>query len=264
MLLEIQHQTVCRYARPVPYSIQQLRLTPRIESTQRAVRWNISAPGRQRRITDTFGNVGHVLTLDQPHEEISIVVSGTVETSDQGACVPGDTATGVAPLAYLAETPLTTADEAVLALAHSTLRAIPVTIHALGELMLTIQQRVGHYPAQAGSAADALRIGGGTANDHAHLFIACCRALGIPARFVSGYFGVAAGRDPASHAWADAWVAPHGWVSFDVTHGRLAGHEYCRLAVGRDYLDACPVRGAHAGTADQEIIVRVRVQAQQQ
>jgi transglutaminase-like putative cysteine protease len=129
--------------------------------------------------------------------------------------------------------------------------------------MLAIRERVGHYPAQAGSAMDALRVGGGTANDHAHLFIACCRSVGIPARFVSGYFGVAKGKDPAAHAWADAWIAPHGWVSFDVTHGRLAGREYCRLAVGRDYLDACPVRGAHAGTAAQEIIVRVQVQAQQ-
>jgi transglutaminase-like putative cysteine protease len=263
MLLEIQHQTVCRYARPVPYSIQQLRLTPRLDSTQRAVRWSISAPGRQRRMTDAYGNVGHVLTLDQPHDEISIVVSGTVETADQGAFVPGDTAMGVAPLAYLAETPLTTADEAVRTLAHATLDPIPATLLGLGDLMLAIRQRVGHYPAQAGSAAEALRIGGGTANDHAHLFIACCRVLGIPARFVSGYLGFAEGREPAAHAWADAWIPPHGWVSFDVTHGRLAGGEYCRLAVGRDYLDACPVRGAHTGTAAQAIIVQVQVQAQQ-
>ena len=260
MLIEIQHQTVCRYPRPVPYSIQQLRLTPRLDTSQRAVRWSISAPGRQRRMTDAYGNVGHVLTLDQPHDEISIVVSGTVETAEPGAHVLGDTAGGVAPLAYLAETPLTTADESVLALAHATLRAIPVTIHALGDLMLSIQERVNHYPAPAGSAADALRIGGGTASDHAHLFIACCRALGIPARFVSGYFGVAEGREPAAHAWADAWIEAHGWISFDVTHGRLAGREYCRLAVGRDYLDACPVRGAHAGVAAQEITVRVRIQ----
>lgn len=261
MLLEIQHQTVCRYTRPVPYSIQQLRLTPRLDTSQRAVRWNISAPGRQRRLTDAYGNVGHVLTLNEPHDEISIVVSGTVETADQGAHVLGDSMSGVAPLAYLAETPLTTADEAVRALAHATLGPIPVPLYALGELMLAIRDRVDHYPAAAGSATDALLVGGGTANDHAHLFIACCRAYGIPARFVSGYFGIAEGREPAAHAWADAWVEPHGWVSFDVTHGRLAGREYCRLAVGRDYLDACPVRGAHAGTAPQELIVRVHVKA---
>ena len=263
MLLNIQHQTVCRYARPVAYSIQQLRLTPRIETSQRAVQWQISAPGRQRRLTDAYGNVGHVLTLNEPHEEISIVVSGTVETAEEGGHLLGDAVTGVAPLAYLAETPLTTADEAVRALARPALGHIPVRLFALGELMLAIRDRVDHYPAAAGSAAEALVVGGGTANDHAHLFIACCRAYGIPARFVSGYFGTADEREPAAHAWADAWIEPYGWVSFDVTHGRLAGREYCRLAVGRDYLDACPVRGAHTGSAPQEITVRVKVEAHQ-
>ena len=84
--------------------------------------------------------------------------------------------------------------------------------------------------------------------DHAHVFIACCRYLGIPARYVSGY--IHEPRFPesqvAGHAWAEAWVVDR-WRSFDVTNGGPAGEHHVRVAVGPDYLDACPVRGVRSG-----------------
>ncbi|HOY24458.1 MAG TPA: transglutaminase family protein, partial [Cellvibrio sp.] len=95
--------------------------------------------------------------------------------------------------------------------------------------------------------------------DHAHVFIACCRALDLPARYVSGYIHPGDTDHAASHAWADVWLEGMGWVSFDITNANFAASEHCRLAVGRDYLDACPVRGVrHGGGAEaMEVMVRI-------
>ena len=74
--------------------------------------------------------------------------------------------------------------------------------------------------------------------DHAHVYIASARSIGVPARYVSGYLYTGDASDAASHAWVDVWLGPDiGWQSIDVTHKRPAVGNYCRLAVGRDYLD---------------------------
>jgi transglutaminase-like putative cysteine protease len=91
--------------------------------------------------------------------------------------------------------------------------------------------------------------------------------VGIPARYVSGYLYTGEASDAASHAWVDAWLGPEdGWQSIDVTHQRPALSNYCRLAVGRDYLDAAPVRGMrHGGGGERmEANVLVSESAQQQ
>jgi transglutaminase-like putative cysteine protease len=97
--------------------------------------------------------------------------------------------------------------------------------------------------------------------DHAHLFLACCHAWGIPARYVSGYIDPGTTGHAASHAWVDAWVEDPdftGWVSIDVTHACLMTEGYCRLAIGRDYESAAPVRGVRRGGGDE--IMRVEAQ----
>ena len=103
--------------------------------------------------------------------------------------------------------------------------------------------------------------------DHAHAFIACCRSAGIPARYVSGYFYTGDPGELASHAWADAWMGPDaGWLSIDLTHQALAGERHCRLAIGRDYRDAAPVRGVRHGGGGEamQVAVVVGASAQQQ
>jgi transglutaminase-like putative cysteine protease len=100
------------------------------------------------------------------------------------------------------------------------------------------------------------------------VLVACCRAAGVPARYVSGYFNAGDTGEIASHAWADVWLGPeHGWLSLDVTHAEQTGGQHCRLAVGRDYLDAAPVRGVRRGGGHESMTVTVRVtsgQGQQQ
>ena len=70
--------------------------------------------------------------------------------------------------------------------------------------------------------------------------------LGIPARYVSGHY-VRAEAQPAGHAWAEALVPDLGWVGFDPTNGISTTPAHVRVAVGLDYLDAAPVRGARRG-----------------
>jgi transglutaminase-like putative cysteine protease len=110
------------------------------------------------------------------------------------------------------------------------------------------------------SAIEALDLGVGVCQDQAHVFVACCRAAGIPARYVSGYVYTGTTGEVASHAWADAWLGERdGWLSLDVSHGEATGAAHCRLAVGRDYLDAAPVRGVRRGGGREELSVAVRL-----
>ena len=99
------------------------------------------------------------------------------------------------------------------------------------------------------------------------MYITAARSLGIPARYVSGYLYSGESGDAASHAWGDVWLGPDdGWRSLDVTHQCPAIRTYCRLAVGRDYLDAAPVRGVRQGGGGEKMEANVLVaeSAQQQ
>jgi transglutaminase-like putative cysteine protease len=110
------------------------------------------------------------------------------------------------------------------------------------------------------TALTALARGEGVCQDQAHVFIACCRLAGIPARYVSGYLYAGENQDVASHAWVDAWLeSEHAWVGVDVTHFEPAGAQHCRLAVGRDYHDAAPVRGVRRGGGKEALEVNVSV-----
>jgi transglutaminase-like putative cysteine protease len=63
----------------------------------------------------------------------------------------------------------------------------------------------------------------------------------------------------ASHAWAEAWIG-NRWVSFDVSNARAAGSGHVKLAVGLDYLDACPIRGVRLGGGDESMNASAEVQ----
>ena len=75
----VKHVTRYRYAAPVSYSIQTLRLTPRLDDHQRALRWHIQAPGDIQAQVDAYGNVAHTLILNRRHHEVEIQVTGQVE-----------------------------------------------------------------------------------------------------------------------------------------------------------------------------------------
>ncbi|MCM2311835.1 MAG: transglutaminase family protein [Steroidobacteraceae bacterium] len=268
MQLHIRHETCYQYEEPVSYSIQALKLTPRPDPGQRVVNWRVVAPGERLEQLDPYGNLTQFVTLETPHRELRIIVEGITEVDDEATTMAAETG-GLSPLAYLAPTALTRADAAVRALAERHLGRHPASPGALMDLVTGIREAVAYEPGVTDvthTAAEALDLGVGVCQDQAHVLVACCRAAGVPARYVSGYFHGGETGEVASHAWADVWLG-QGWLSFDVTHAEQAGARHCRLAVGRDYLDAAPVRGVRRGGGHESMSVTVRVssgQGQQQ
>jgi transglutaminase-like putative cysteine protease len=260
MHMHIRHETRYRYERPVKYSVQSLHLTPRRDLSQRALSWSIVAPGRRLEQIDAYGNIAHLLTIEEPHREISIVVRGVVETAGTDARQDDGP---LSPLAYLAPTKLTAPNQDIRAFASAALSRVSdpkERVQALAEAVLgAVRYKSGTSDVQD-SAAVAFKSGEGVCQDHAHVFIASARAVGIPARYVSGYLYTGDASDAASHAWVDAWLGVEiGWQSVDVTHARPAVRNYCRLAIGRDYLDAAPVRGMRQGGGGEKMEANVLI-----
>ena len=107
----------------------------------------------------------------------------------------------------------------------------------------------------------------GVCQDFAHLAVGALRALGLAARYVSGYIETdpppgepkTIGAD-ASHAWCSVWVPDHGWLDFDPTNGIMAPSRHVTIGWGRDYADVAPVRGVVVGPASsQSLTVSVDV-----
>lgn len=263
MQLRILHRTAYRYEELVKYTAQALRLTPRREGRQRVLSWGITAPGRRIEQVDAHGNITHLLTVEDPHREIEIVVSGAVEVAGEGELLAHEGR--LSPLAYLATTPLTVADEAINTLSKEFLSGDAPIRERLYALAGGVDERVRYKKGSTSvedTAAAAVARGEGVCQDQAHVFISCCRSAGIPARYVSGYLysGGETGEAAASHAWIDAWIGESkAWLSIDVTHREPTGTQHCRLAVGRDYLDAAPVRGVRRGGGHEMMDVDVTV-----
>jgi transglutaminase-like putative cysteine protease len=187
MQLHIRHETRYRYDRPVKYSVQSLHLTPRRDPSQRALTWSITAPGRRLEQIDAHGNIQHVLTIEQPHREIQIVVRGVVETADtEGRQDDGP----LSHLAYLASTTLTAPNDELKAFARKAVERAKdprARAEALAEAVFgAVKYKTGASDVQD-SAATAFKSGEGVCQDHAHVYIASARTLGMPARYVSGY-----------------------------------------------------------------------------
>jgi transglutaminase-like putative cysteine protease len=259
MQLRISHRTTYRYQEPVKYTAQTLRLTPRRDGEQHTLAWSIQAPGRRAEQVDAHGNIMHLLTLEEPHREISIIVTGLVEITRTRDVLREHGL--LSPLAYLAPTALTAPSDRILALARAHLEERDPPRQRLYELAEGVRAGVRYRPGMTtveDPAATALERGEGVCQDQAHVLIACCRSMGVPARYVSGYICAGHAGEAASHAWVEVWLSEaHGWHGIDVTHLTPAGAGHCRLAVGRDYLDAAPIRGVRRGGGPEVMDVSV-------
>jgi len=110
------------------------------------------------------------------------------------------------------------------------------------------------------TAAECFEHRKGVCQDFAHLFIACARAIELPARYVGGYFLRSDGdHQVAGHAWAEAYVEGLGWVGFDSANGVCASEAHVRVAMALDALGAAPVRGSQVGGAAERLDVAIKV-----
>jgi transglutaminase-like putative cysteine protease len=265
VLVSISHVTRYRLAAPAHYSIQCLRLTPPSFDGQQVLSWSIEMPQIENavRFRDCFGNMSHLVVLPDAHEEICIVARGTVETRDRAGFVNG--LVEVAPTrVFRRETPRTAPDDGIRDLCAGLLGDGPVD--RLHQLMNVVRDRVQYVVGVTHahtSAAEALSDGRGVCQDHAHIFISAARVMGLPARYVNGYF-LTYSDEPAEahHAWAEAWIEGVGWLGFDPANRICPTDHYVRLACGLDSGSAAPIRGTRRGGADEELDVVVEVQQQ--
>jgi transglutaminase-like putative cysteine protease len=265
MKLEVVHSTRFRYSGPIAETVMEVRLQPMDGGGQRCLEFelSVSAGIQPRSYHDGYGNSVHYFNLVRPHSRLAVTSRSVVETggerdSDQGEELvqdflrfrsPVKDVTGVRELARrypIADPGLPEAVES-----------------ALDELTLTISREFAYDRAVTNvySAVDeVLALKAGVCQDFAHLFIAAARAMGVPARYVSGYIHTPgeAGAASASHAWAEAWVPTRGWIGYDATHPVRTGGHHVRVAVGRDYSDAAPTRGIYIGSATGTMDVSVK------
>lgn len=266
MKLTIEHETHYEYSAPLQYALQQLCLTPASNAHQQVLAWTVHAPATLYAQRDGWGNLAHSWSLTR-HRTARHVYRGTVRAA--GAVVtrpspelvddPGDPH----PALYLRATPLTEPDLRLVALGREQLRR-GVDADALLRLAAAVRERVAYRSGVTGvatTAGQALALGAGVCQDQAHVFIAACRAAGLPARYVSGYFHSPDAPQLASHAWADVCIdsAQRRWLSVDITHDGLMDTRHVRLAVGPDYAACAPVRGVREGGGDETMRVKVRI-----
>jgi transglutaminase-like putative cysteine protease len=265
MRIRIRHLTTYRYDPPAADVIQTLRLTPRNHDGQYVARWRIelSAKARLDQHEDAFGNITHSFTADGPFTDLGVLVEGEVETQDTHGVVRG-AVERFPPSLYLRETPLTHANAAIVDFANEARGRNGDGLTLLHALLERLHRDIAFDtdPTHAATtAAEAFALKRGVCQDLTHIFIATARTLGVPARYVGGYFHRADGvtHQDAGHAWAEAFVADLGWVGFDAANGISPTDAHVRVAVGLDYLGAAPVRGTRYGGGGETMSVAVHV-----
>ena len=266
MRLRIAHTTTYRYEPAATGVLQILRMSPGSHDGQYVAEWQIdvSTDSRLDVQEDAFGNVTHVLTHG-PIEDLTIHVEGLIETQDTGGVLRGSDERFPESL-FLRSTELTAVNPAMAQFARELREEAGDDILGfLHSLLVQINEHMtfDENPTNsATSAAEAFTLKRGVCQDYAHIFIACARSGGIPARFVSGHFLRSDGvtNQQAGHAWAEAFVQDLGWVGFDAANGICTTDAHARVAVGLDYLGAAPIRGTRYGGGTETLTVKVRVE----
>jgi transglutaminase-like putative cysteine protease len=270
MRLIIKHVTRYRYRTALSRITQSVRMHPTSNSAQQVIRWQVSGTdGRPLSSTaDGFGNIIQLHHPENPGTLVVLSVEGEVETKNTDGVV-ALAAELLPPMFFTASTDYTKADAAIVALAHEAADQAENILATLHQLMALARERIDYTVDVTGvdhTASEALAQGTGVCQDHAHVMISAARTLNIPARYVSGYLWTADRQDHvASHAWMEALVPQLGWVGFDAANLVCPDDRYVRLAYGRDYADAAPVRGVRVGGLDEtlDVTVQVRTASQQ-
>ena len=265
MKLEIVHSTQFRYTGPIAESVMEVRLQPMNGAGQRCLDFalEVSSGIKPRSYTDGYGNHVHYFNLVKPHTGLSITSRSTVETGLAHGPEPGEELVQdfLRFRSPVKDVPGVRELASERAIADST--SAQATERALDDLTLAISRDFAYDRAVTNvysSVDEVLELRAGVCQDFAHLFIAVARAMGVPARYVSGYIHLPGdkGATTASHAWGEAWVPGKGWIGYDATRPVRTSEHHVRLAVGRDYTDAAPTRGIYIGSATGSMKVSVR------
>ena len=283
----ITHTTRYVYNEPVSLCHNIARLIPR--STARQTCHNVQVvidpmPEVHNQYDDFFGNKTMYFAVQHAHGELTVTViselSRTPDTPEidlfgnmsweeviRQLHTSGQMHGEV--LQYIPETGMTASDPEIREYA---LRSFPPgrpLFEAANDLMQRIHRDFKFQPGFTTIATPltvVMQERKGVCQDFAHLGIACLRALGLPARYVSGYIETVpppgqekmTGVD-ASHAWFSAFTPGAGWIDFDPTNNMLAGERHLVIGWGRDYTDITPLKGIIVSSGPHTLTVSVDV-----
>lgn len=263
MKLLVRHQTIYRYEAAAGRVAMRLKLMPAATRAQKVLEWQVSVnddvvDGFHR---NGFGEMEAIWIRHDRLDNAVIVAEGLVETCDTNG-VLGPTGRGVNPRYFLRETALTRPSDAIRDMALS-LPADDGPLSRLHALSAAVSGAVAYRSGATTSrttAAESFAMGAGVCQDHAQIFIAGARAMGIPARYVSGYL-LAEGGDALheTHGWVEALVPDLGWVGFDPSNRVCVTEHYLRLSCGLDAHAAAPIRGSVTVAGDIWIDADVRI-----
>ena len=272
MRFDIRYRLAFEYENVVRHSQNELRACPLTDDHQLLLSYRVtsSPAARVHGFTDYWGTRVDAYGIREPHVAVEVVAEAAVETRQRPLMVASprmseltDPAFADEHAEYLAPTRHTAAGPRLAESADE--------IRSRGEtdvvsLVLDVHRRTHRAIAyesgstEIGITPDALLAGGrGVCQDYAHLSVALCRELGVPARYVSGYFFAADDRTGATvvgdstevqtHAWFEAAIPGAGWLALDPTNALAVGERHVAIGRGRDYDDVPPIRGVYAGGA---------------
>ncbi|HSF92742.1 MAG TPA: transglutaminase family protein [Paracoccaceae bacterium] len=262
MRLQISHITRYTFDHPATYGLQQIRKTPKSSEQQQIISWETTVTGGNKELSyeDHHRNTVELISFEKDATALTVRCEGIVEVADTGGMVGKHI--GLAPLwLFRHTTPLTKAGAGARALLRSVTGETDLEkLHSLSrEVLGSVAYELG-APHTEWNAEQVLSEGRGVCQDHAHVFIACAREMGIPARYVSGYLMLDDKiEQDAAHAWVEAHVEGLGWVGFDVSNEISPDARYVRVATGLDYLQAAPVTGTRIGGAGETLSVQIEV-----
>ena len=287
MRYSVSHRTTYQYHSPVAVSHHLLRLRPRDGAHQHTLDFNLQSEPAAAVMDfrqDYFGNQVAFITIEGPHREWTITSRSQLEVLDKPKTDPAATPAWETIRDLCRGDALAACAEACEFIFPSSLvplraefkqyaepaflRSRPV-LEAGIELMGRIHRDF-KFDTEATTVAtpvdQVLRQRKGVCQDFAHLQIACLRAVGLPARYVSGYLETMPppgqskllGAD-ASHAWVQLWCGEAGWVDLDPTNNLLPAARHITLGWGRDFGDVSPLRGVLVGSGSHQLKVAVDV-----
>ena len=290
----VRHETVYNYGGNVAHSHQLLHLTPRDGPRQTCLRRSITLvplPSTLREDIDAFGNHVTRLEYDSPLDRLDVLADVCVDVRSAPAIAAAEAVPWEAVRESLSFSGQPMSAELLDACRYrmesSYVRIkqtfgdygadcfapeLPVLV-AAEALMHKIHREFEYAPGSTTirtSASEALEVRRGVCQDFAHIMIACLRARGLAARYVSGYLrtlpppgadAAYVGAD-ASHAWVSVFCPPFGWIDLDPTNDLRVDSGHIVIAWGRDCGDVSPLRGVIVGGGRHRLSVRVSVQAE--
>ena len=291
MLLHVRHETHYHYTPAVENAQHAVHLRPGNGPSQTVLQHALHIspqPAQQRSGLDGYGNSKLFFSLQTSHDELKVIADSVVQTHARSAKPPELVWERVRDaFRYRAGAAYNSAWEFAFASAyvprHEAFANFAKPSFTPGRSLLEaahgLMSRIHDAMTYDGDSTDvdtpalaALQQGKGVCQDFAHIMVACCRAMGLPARYVSGYMLTqpAPGQPrligcDASHAWASVYCpSPNTeeagqWFDFDPTNNRAPAEDYVTLATGRDFLDVSPLRGVIRGGAQHTLDVAVTV-----